>query len=253
MNYPNNLFVFDGESLGLKAKKQGLWSAAAIHLASGTEAHWEFIPAYVAQQADPAALAVNGLTRAAWDVITITEVEWARRFEAWVRALVPTGRITLVGRNPSFDLRMLTALGERIGGIDGALFLSLFHHRVLDLHGLVQGLALGLGWPFNTEKIDDLYRRLGQAPEPRPHTALGGARHAADALQMMVAEIRRLQDGEERETRKTSELTAEVAQVRELLGEANARVCEMKAQHAAIWKDYEQALALITELKKGAA
>jgi hypothetical protein len=249
MNYPNNLFVFDGESLGLKAKKQGLWSAAAIHLASGTTMSWEFLPAYVAQQADPAALAVNGLTRSHWERIRMTEVEWARDFEAWVRALVPDGRITLVGRNPSFDLRMLTALGERIGGIDGALFLSLFHHRVLDLHGLVQGLALGLGWPFNTEKIDDLYRRLGQAPEAKPHTALGGARHAADALQMMVHEIAQLVATAEAERQKG----AEVAQVRELLGEAHARVCEMKAQHAAIWKDYEQALALITELKKGAA
>jgi hypothetical protein len=232
INWPKGLFIFDGETLGLCEARHGIWEVGIIHPASGGRMSWMFRPG--AWDAEAGALRVNGLTRDLWNSITLTEAEWALRFELWVRQLVPAGRITLVGRNPAFDLRMLEAVGKRLGGIDGALFLSLFHHRVFDLHGFVQGLALAYGWPFDAERIDDLYRRLGQQPEAKPHRALCGAEHALQALELMLAEVMRRAAG-----------AAEADTLRDLLAEANAALAEEKAKTAALWKDYEMALATI--------
>jgi DNA polymerase III epsilon subunit-like protein len=234
INWPRTLFIIDLETTGLDPVTCGFLEVAVRHPATGSAACWRVQPRGLCQ-ASAEALRVNGLTWASLqDSQRVSESDVLVLLMEWIRDRVADGPVSIVGRNPAFDRSFLEELGKREGGVLGALFCALFSRRIFDLHGAVQLLALGLGWPFDAERIDDLYKRLGQQPEAKPHTAEAGAKHAQDALELMLAEVMRRAAG-----------AAEADTLRDLLAEANAALAEEKAKTAALWKDYEMALATI--------
>jgi hypothetical protein len=68
--------------------------------------------------------------------------------------------------------------------MDGVLL-----HRTLDLHTLALACSLAgrLAMPARGWTADGIFEACGLGPEPKPHTALTGARMTASALRVMSA------------------------------------------------------------------
>lgn len=87
----------------------------------------------------------------------------------------PTGRWTVVGRNPRFDLgflRKASGLANRV-----------LDKEPVDLHDLVRARLVAKGIRPGRFTTNERYALLGFPPEPLPHTALQGVEAAWAAYQ----------------------------------------------------------------------
>jgi len=132
-------------------------------------------------QVDDEALAVNGIPR--------EQVDWgatrkmaAVAFAKWLREEVGAKRgWVLAGMNPQFDAGFIRELAFDYPFETRVEEFPMMGHRVWDVHSVaVQDVMMRDGWagevmPLHSDAIAEM---CGIAPEPKPHRALAGAKHA---------------------------------------------------------------------------
>lgn len=104
-------------------------------------------------------------------------------------------RVVLAGMNlAGFDVQFLKEIMARVSPptmrtLLGFGWRQLISHRTIDMHALAAGIALSKGCDVSRIHTDAIYKMLGMAEEPKPHSALTGARMEAEALRGLVALI----------------------------------------------------------------
>lgn len=187
--WPASLFVVDTETTGLDAHRHGLLEVAVLHLASEATRTWLVMPDHGSEW-EAAALRVNGLTP---EILTelprVTPSQMAWELMRWIRNRSGGAQAVVVGKNPTFDRAFLDAAATGLAPQERAFFELTFRRRMLDVHSAMMGIALANGVSIDTDKIEDLWRFVGVAPEEKPHTALRGAQHAALCLRTVVERV----------------------------------------------------------------
>ncbi|MGE9269166.1 MAG: hypothetical protein ACQKBU_00040 [Verrucomicrobiales bacterium] len=100
----------------------------------------------------------------------IPQREAVVRLLKWLMEQNPSGRWTLVNRNPKFDLGFLRA--------SSGLTRRVIDPEVVDLHDLVRAEMVRMGIRPARFTTNERYAILGFPPEPLPHTALNGVEAA---------------------------------------------------------------------------
>lgn len=174
------MIILDIETSGLDPFKHSLLSIGAVDYNSGEEFYGECAAAWP-REVDDFALGVNGFTAAqVRDNTKITDAELYIDFCGWVKTGRATERDCLVGGQQvgAFDLKFLQEIHNRIGGVLAGKWP--FGYRSVDLHSVAYakfGASLSL---------DDILRRVGLDPEPKPHNALTGAKLERDAFKKLL-------------------------------------------------------------------
>lgn len=182
------ILVVDLETTGTDARRHSIIQFGAVWL-SGAEGEIEIdCRAFDGAELHPKALEVNGASEArCLNPMLMTESEAVEQFFAWIK--MSTGDddqpFILAGLNPSMDRAFLMQAWLR-----AKLPIRRFPipHRTIDLHTLAITLALGTDSivPSRGLYTDEMYAVLDLPPEPKPHTALTGARREADALHRLM-------------------------------------------------------------------
>lgn len=113
----------------------------------------------------------------------------------WIDDIGHGRRATLAGMNPQFDLGFLRAVANRSAMWGDSALFQRFHalvsHRTIDLHTLAVVEARRRGLGIAGLKTDGIYEMLGMEAEPKPHSALTGARMEAEAiLRLLTGRVR---------------------------------------------------------------
>lgn len=186
---PSNFVVIDIETSGLDIEKHGILEIAAVspqvpkpfEMRVRLEARYE---------ADPDALAVNGFEMAA--IPDGFSLQYALSLLLdWLRGNLPEGcdKWIFGNKNPQFDRERLLKACEHVGMDDTKEGLAkLLSRRTIDLHGWAYrwGMRAGVDMSAPGFNTDQLYSALGIEPEPRPHRALQGAKHALKAFEILL-------------------------------------------------------------------
>lgn len=178
---PGSIVVVDVETTALAAGAGAIIEIGAVGLASGEEF---FASCRAPSDAliEPKALEVNGATRErVFDLSLPLAHEEVFRFSAWCRW---RWLGLLAGMNPRFDLDHLRAVHTPPH--------KLLSHRTLDMHSLAIAWAQLRNYPLPASglKTDEIYEMLGMPMEPKPHSAIVGARMETIALRTMLRDLR---------------------------------------------------------------
>lgn len=183
------ILVVDLETTDLNAKTGSILQFGAVWI-SGGEGEVELdCRIWDGARIDPEALRVNGCSDSRCrNPALMTESEAVLQFFQWIflttrDALQP---FMLAGLNPSFDRAFLMQAWLRAGRTMKSFPIK---HRTIDLHTLAVAYALGSDCmiPSHGLYTDEIYAVLDMPPEPKPHTAITGARMEADALHKLLA------------------------------------------------------------------
>ena len=104
-------------------------------------------------------------------------------------------RVVLAGMNlAGFDVQFLKEIMARVSPptmktLIGFGWRQLISHRTIDMHALAAGVLIAAGLNIAGCYTDAIYNMVGMAEEPKPHSALTGARMEAEALRLLVALI----------------------------------------------------------------
>jgi DNA polymerase III epsilon subunit-like protein len=103
-------------------------------------------------------------------------------------------RVVLAGMNlAGFDVPFLKEIMEResppLSMLMGLAWQRLISHRTIDIHALAAGAMLARGNRIDKLYTDGIYALLAMPAEPKPHSALTGARMEAQVLRALVALI----------------------------------------------------------------
>lgn len=183
------ILVVDLETTGTDAKKHSILQFGAVWLC-GAEGEVELdCRIWDGAEIQPRALEVNGCSEArCTNPALMSESEALAQFFAWIKLHTddPEQPFILAGLNPSFDRAFLMQAWLRSGRPIKAFPIP---HRTLDLHSLALTYALALDSPIPSRGLytDEIYAVLDLPPEPKPHTALTGARRETDALHKLMA------------------------------------------------------------------
>ena len=183
------ILVVDLETTSLDSKRGSILQIGAVWL-MGTEGEITFdCRMWEGAEIQPKALERNGCTEArCMNPALMTESEALVQFFKWIKATSSSdGEVSfmLAGLNPFFDRGFLLQAWVR-AGMSKATFP--IRHRLLDLHSMAVEHALKIGEPVPSRGFytDEIYALLDMPPEPKPHTALTGARMEADAIHQLL-------------------------------------------------------------------
>jgi len=177
------ILVVDLETSSLDARRGSILEIGAAWLLGGGEGEFHMeCRAWEGAELDPESLRVNGcsLARCANPSLP-TEAEALAEFRIWVG----DEPFILAGLNPSHDRAFLhEALRRSVGR-----FVKWIPHRCLDLHTLAVAYAVAQGLPIPSRGYytDEIYAILDLPEEPKPHSAIVGARKEAEALRMLLS------------------------------------------------------------------
>lgn len=183
------ILVVDLETTGTDANKNSILQFGAVWI-SGSEGEIELdCRIWDGAEIVARALEVNGCSDARCrNPSLMTESEALQQFFTWI--FMHTGAsdqpFILAGLNPSFDRSFLLKAWIRAGLSIRAFPIP---HRTIDLHSLTVSYALATDCiiPSRGLYTDEIYAVLDMPPEPKPHTAITGARMEADALHKLLA------------------------------------------------------------------
>lgn len=183
------ILVVDLETTGTDARKNSIIQFGAVWL-SGAEGEIELdCRVWEGAEIHPRALEVNGCSESrCLNPSLMTESEALIQFFQWIA--MQTGGLDqpfmLAGLNPNFDRSFLMQAWIRAGRSVKTFPIK---HRTIDLHTLAVCYALATDCiiPSRGLYTDEIYAVLDMPPEPRPHTAITGARMEADALHKLLA------------------------------------------------------------------
>lgn len=193
------ILCLDLETTGLDEHRCGILEIGACWLHTGEGFFRECRP-LVNCQLEEEALKVNGwTTEKLADLKLLPEEHAIAEFLGWVRGSHGSNsRVQLAAWNAHFDHRHLCAGMER-AGYDGAH--RPFLQRLLDVHSILAAdtIRAGLTHPvMNPEQLvnfggeianaDAASERLHLPPEPKPHTALAGARQVRAMLRRLLGD-----------------------------------------------------------------
>lgn len=186
---PSNFVVIDIETSGLDIEKHGILEIAAV-TPQVPEPFEMRVKLHSRYEYEPEALAVNGfsvedLQEGAWlpDALPV--------LANWLIDNMPSGcdKWILGNKNPQFDRERLLKACEHVGMDDTKEGLAkLLSRRTTDLHGWAYrwGMRAGVDMSAPGFNTDQLYSAIGIEPEPRPHRALQGAKHALKAFEILL-------------------------------------------------------------------
>lgn len=183
------ILVVDLETTGTNANRNSIIQFGAVWL-SGAEGEIEMdCRAFDGAELHPKALEVNGCSEArCLNPALMSEAEALAQFFAWIKLHTDTDDqpFILAGLNPSFDRSFLMQAWLRAGR---PIKLFPVPHRTIDLHTLAITYAMACDSVIPSRGLytDEIYAVLDLPPEPKPHTALTGARREADALHKLMA------------------------------------------------------------------
>lgn len=184
-----HILVVDLETTSLDAKRGSILQIGAVWL-SGAEGEIELnCRAWDGAELQAKALECNGCSEArCLNPALMKEGEALAQFFKWIRAtggLESDVAFMLAGLNPFFDRGFLLQAWVR-AGLRKADFP--IRHRLFDLHSLAVEYALKTGEPVPSRGFytDEIYALLDMPEEPKPHTALTGARMEADAIHKLL-------------------------------------------------------------------
>lgn len=178
MNFSKNLkhcISIDIETTGLNPEKNGMVSVGAVSFVDD----WSFCAeCYLRDdvEIDPKALEVNGEDEEM--LLSRTDLFYPSEYEALIE-LIDYCKIentfVIIGKNPKFDRDFLLAIWVR-NGHSAREFP--FTYRVINWADMAIPLMLqdDLLIPANGISSDQFSEYLGVEEEPKPHTALNGAR-----------------------------------------------------------------------------
>lgn len=183
------ILVVDLETTGTDARRNSIIQFGAVWL-SGAEGEIELdCRVWEGAEIQPRALEVNGCSESrCLNPSLMTESEALVQFFQWIS--MQTGCLDqpfmLAGLNPNFDRSFLMQAWVRAGR---SIKTFPIKHRTIDLHTLAvcYGMATDSIIPSRGLYTDEIYAVLDMPPEPKPHTAITGARMEADALHKLLA------------------------------------------------------------------
>ncbi len=183
------ILVVDLETTDLNAKTGSIIQFGAVWL-SGGEGEVEMdCRIWDGAHIDPESLQKNGCSDSRCrNPSLMKEGEALIQFFQWI--FLTTGGwdqpFMLAGLNPSFDRAFLMQAWIRAGRSIKSFPIK---HRTIDLHTLAVCYAMAADSiiPSRGLYTDEIYAVLDMPPEPKPHTAITGARMEADALHKLLA------------------------------------------------------------------
>jgi DNA polymerase-3 subunit epsilon len=186
MKLPKNFVVIDCETSGLSPERHALLSIGAVTV-SGREFYREVLFDET-KEIDPEAMKVNGLDLTCSSSDDVWPEQAVRELIDWLGE-EHAGRWIYGGRNPAFDWGFLTMVAEPSGLMKALV--SRISRRAIDQHSLAYWWALQRGIDMTAGEFgtDTIYRALGFEPEPRPHTAIQGARLEMAVFRALAAAI----------------------------------------------------------------
>ena len=191
--------VIDLETSGLDPRKCGVLEMGAVMLAPdlSTLGGWVSpVRVYDWQKWEAGAERVHGVTREEATSLDRPSAEVALAdFLSFVDSHSNGARVVLAGMNlAGFDVQFLKEIMARVSPKTQQLLMGfgwerLISHRTIDIHALAAGAMLARGNKIDKLYTDGIYALLAMPAEPKPHTALTGARMEAEALRLLVALI----------------------------------------------------------------
>lgn len=182
------ILVCDIETTGLDAKRCSMLQIGAVWL-TGAEGEIELnCRAWDGAELQLKALERNGCSEArCTNPALMKESEALIQFFKWIKTFVQgdDAPFMLAGLNPTFDRSFLLQAWGRAG----LKFCDFpIKHRVFDLHSLAVEFAIKAGEivPSRGFYTDEIYALLDMPEEPKPHSAITGARMECDALHKLL-------------------------------------------------------------------
>jgi hypothetical protein len=196
----NGLFV-DTETAGLDPHVNGILSVGCV-TADGKHEYYGECHIYTFQKIEKAALKVNGFTEAQCkDSDKDSPHEMVRKWVEWLRSILPPNLTSsdlhpplgyIIGKNPSFDLRMLQTPWDAVFAKDGPKPEPFpISYRTLDLTTLAAAIYLKAGKVIPAGGIGSstLQEYVGLREEPKPHNGLTGAKYCREQALRLVAKL----------------------------------------------------------------
>jgi DNA polymerase III epsilon subunit-like protein len=182
------MLAVDVEATGTEAKEHSIVSVGAVDLENPSRPFfYEECRAWAGAKMEDEAFAVNGFTREeAQDPKKQSEAELAHKFIIWA---LEGQEQTFAGQNVSFDRDFLREAAMRAGHTEWP-----FAHRTIDTHSLCymhmvkRGVTPPLkeGTRHSGLNLDRILLYCGIPEEPKPHSALTGAKSHAEVVSRLL-------------------------------------------------------------------
>lgn len=169
------MIILDIETTGLSPSKNSMVSLGAVDYTTNEEFYGECQIASLTE-IDDFALCVNGFTR---EQVTDSTKQWSWQLYLTFMEWAKGREMLLAGQQVgAFDILFLKHIHEtniQFGGVKWP-----FGHRSVDLHS-VAFAQLG-----KSLSLDGILEAVGLEPEPKPHSAITGARLETKAFRLLL-------------------------------------------------------------------